>query len=184
MAFTRKFLAALGIEGDKIDEIISAHAEVVDGLKSERDELKAKTENFGKVQKELDEAKAKIAKYGDGEPVSKADYDKIKKEYEEYKTEVESKKTHSAKVDAFREMFKAAGFSENKIDVLIKHSKIDDAELTEDGKIKDQDKLTKEAQEDFPEYLEEKGIKGADFSKPPKDGGTKKDDFELGFDGE
>ena len=37
MSFTRRFLSALGIEAEKIDEIINAHIEVVDGLKEERD---------------------------------------------------------------------------------------------------------------------------------------------------
>ena len=40
MAFTRKFLSAMGIEADKVDEIINAHIEVVDGLKEERDNFK------------------------------------------------------------------------------------------------------------------------------------------------
>ena len=35
MALTRKCLSALGIEAEKIDEIISAHTETVDGLKDE-----------------------------------------------------------------------------------------------------------------------------------------------------
>ncbi len=35
MALTRKFLAALGIEDDKVDEIIQAHTETVNGLKDE-----------------------------------------------------------------------------------------------------------------------------------------------------
>ena len=34
MALTRKMLKAMGIEDDKIDQIIEAHTETVDGLKS------------------------------------------------------------------------------------------------------------------------------------------------------
>ena len=44
MALKRNFLSALGIEADKIDEIINAHAETVDALKEERDEYKKKAE--------------------------------------------------------------------------------------------------------------------------------------------
>ena len=46
MALTRKFLTALGIEADKVDEIINAHAETVDALKAERDTYKDKAEKF------------------------------------------------------------------------------------------------------------------------------------------
>ena len=40
MALTRKFLRALGIEDDKVEEIIGAHLETVNPLKDERDNLK------------------------------------------------------------------------------------------------------------------------------------------------
>ena len=46
MAFTRKFLSALGIEADKVDQIIDAHTEVTDALKSERDKYKADAEKL------------------------------------------------------------------------------------------------------------------------------------------
>ena len=46
MGFTRKFLAALGVETDKVDEIISAHNEVLEHFKSENAELKEKVSNF------------------------------------------------------------------------------------------------------------------------------------------
>jgi hypothetical protein len=41
MALTRKFLAAMGIEAEKVDEIIAAHTETVNALKEERDTAKA-----------------------------------------------------------------------------------------------------------------------------------------------
>ena len=46
MALTRKFLEALGIEQAKIDEIISAHTEVTDALKADRDSYKEKAEKY------------------------------------------------------------------------------------------------------------------------------------------
>ena len=46
MALSRRFLAALGIESDKVEEIITAHAETVDALKAERDEFKADAEAY------------------------------------------------------------------------------------------------------------------------------------------
>ena len=44
MALTRKFLAAFGIEADKVDQIIEAHVETVDGLKKEIADLKEQVE--------------------------------------------------------------------------------------------------------------------------------------------
>ena len=57
MALTRKFLSALGIEAEKIDEIIDAHTDTVNALKEERDKYKASHEALQGVQKELDDLK-------------------------------------------------------------------------------------------------------------------------------
>ena len=58
MALTRKYLKALGIEDEKIEQIIEAHTETVDGLKNERDGFKASADKLAEVQKELDGLKA------------------------------------------------------------------------------------------------------------------------------
>ena len=53
MALTRKFLTALDIDNAKIEEIITAHTETVEALKSEISEYKAKINNFDDISKEL-----------------------------------------------------------------------------------------------------------------------------------
>lgn len=53
MALSRKFLAALGIEDAKVDEIIQAHTDTVNGLKDEIEKYKADAEKLPGVQKEL-----------------------------------------------------------------------------------------------------------------------------------
>ena len=58
MALTRKYLRALGIEDDKIEEIISAHLETVNPLKDERDSYKDKAEKTDELQKQVDELTA------------------------------------------------------------------------------------------------------------------------------
>ena len=142
MAFTRKFLSAMGIEADKVDEIINAHIEVVDGLKEERDNFKKDAEKLADVEKELNKAKEKIAKNGDGETVAKEDYDKLKKEYDDYKADITAKNTRAEKENAFRELLKSVGVSEKRFNAIIKVSDIDGLELDKDGKIKDADERT------------------------------------------
>lgn len=56
MAVTRKFLKALGIEDEKIDEIIEAHTEVTEALKKERDSYKADAEEVGELRKKVKDA--------------------------------------------------------------------------------------------------------------------------------
>ena len=55
MALTRKLLSALGIEADKVEQIIEAHTETVDGLKQQIAQYKSDAEKLPEVQKQLDE---------------------------------------------------------------------------------------------------------------------------------
>ena len=83
---TRKFLTALGIEDENVqDQIISAHTEATDALKEQRDGYKADAEKLPEVQKELDTLKEQS-----GDKI-KAQYDKLKKDFDNYKEEQQQK---------------------------------------------------------------------------------------------
>ena len=171
MAFTRKFLSAMGIEADKVDEIINAHIEVVDGLKEERDNFKKDAEKLADVEKELNKAKEKIAKNGDGETVAKEDYDKLKKEYDDYKADITAKNTRTEKENAFRELLKSVGVSEKRFNAIIKVSDIDGLELDKDGKIKDADERTNNIKTEWADFIETTTTKGAKTANPPANNG-------------
>lgn len=136
MALTRKFLTALGVEAEKIDEIINAHTETVDALKSERDGYKAEADKLPGVQKQLDDLKADVkANY-----VPKADADKIKTDFDAYKADVEKKARDAAKTAAARAYFEGNGIRGNSLEIAMRGSgkEIDGLELDGDGKtIKD-----------------------------------------------
>lgn len=171
MGFTRKFLSALGIEADKVDEIISAHIEVVDGLKEERDNFKKDAERLADVQKKLDEANKKLAKNGDGETVSKEDYDKLKREFDDYKSEITAKNTRTAKENAFRELLRSVGVGEKRLNAIIKISDIDGLELDKDGKIKDAEKHTESIKAEWADFIETTTTRGANTANPPVNSG-------------
>ena len=171
MAFTRKFLSAMGIEADKVDEIINAHIEVVDGLKEERDNFKKDADKLADVQKQLDKANDKLAKNGEGKTVSKEDYDKLKKEYDDYKADITAKTTRTEKENAFRELLKSAGVSEKRLNAIIKVSDIDGLELDKDGKIKDADKHTETIKSEWADFIETTSTKGAITANPPANNG-------------
>lgn len=171
MAFTRKFLSAMGIEAEKVDEIINAHIEVVDGLKEERDNFKKDAEKLADVQKQLDKANDKLAKNGEGETVSKEDYDKLKKEYDDYKADITAKNTRTEKENAFRELLKSVGVSEKRFNAIIKVSDIDGLELDKDGKIKDAEKHTENVKSEWADFIETTTTKGANTANPPANNG-------------
>lgn len=167
MAFTRKFLSALGIEADKVDEIINAHIEVVDGLKEERDSYKKSADKLADVESKLAKAEEKLAKNGEGETVLKEDYDRLKTEYDNYKAEISSKETLQAKCTAYRELAKALGLSEKGAEKAAKYANYDGVELDKDGKIKDAEKYAESIKTEWADFIETTTTKGASTATPP-----------------
>ena len=80
----------MGIEEEKIDQIIEAHTETVDGFKDKVNEYKEKAEKYDEVKKELDEIK-------DGDNDWQKKYEKEHSDFEAYKTDVTAKETKRTK---------------------------------------------------------------------------------------
>jgi len=166
MAFTRKFLSALGIEADKVDEIIAAHTEVTDALKEERDKYKADAERLPDIEKRLTEAEKKM----EGDDPYKEKYEALQKEYEDYKAEVNNKETTAKKESAFRHVLKDIGIPDKRIDSVIKVSDINGIELTEEG-IKDEETLKAKLKEEWSDFIATKSTEGVPSANPPSNTG-------------
>lgn len=183
MALSRKYLSALGIEADKIDQIIEAHTDSLEGIKAERDKYKeqidngkndvdAKAKELADTRKELEDLKKQVetdAKKREGK-----DYDKLKKEFDDYKAEQEAKATRAAKESALKELLTDMKMSDKGSKQVLKWMGVADIELDEDGKIKDASNLRKSIKEDWGDYIQSEGAKGADTSTPPENNGGKK----------
>ena len=166
MSLTRKMLKAMGIEEEKIDQIIEAHSETVDSLKADRDNYKDDAEKLKSVQKELDDLKAK------GDDGWKDKYEKLKGEHEQYKSDVLAKETHVAKEAAYRAILKDANLSEKGIEKAVKYAEWDKIELGEDGKLKGANDHIKAVREEWAEYVTTTTTTGAKTSTPPANNGT------------
>ena len=175
MALTRKLLAALGLESEKIDEIITAHTESIDALKEQRDQYKAEAEKLPNVQKELDELK-EAAEKNKNNPY-KAQYEELKAEYEKYKSETEAKALKSQKESAYRALLKEAGVSEKRIDSILKVSEVDSIELAADGSVKDRDKISDGIKKEWADFIVTKSEKGASTATPPTNGAGGKPEY-------
>ena len=171
MSLTRKMLKAMGIEDEKIDQIIEAHTETVDGLKADAERYKADAEALPGVQKQLEQAQADLEA---GKKDSyKVKYEAIKEEFEGYKNEQTKKESRAAKEKAYRELLKAAGISEKRIDAVLKVSDVDGVELDEKGTIKGAKELTESVKSEWSDFIVTTITKGADTPKPPANtGGT------------
>ena len=167
MSLTRKMLKAMGIEEEKIDQIIEAHSETVDSLKADRDSYKEDAEKLKAVQKELDDLKAK------GDDGWKEKHDKLKDEFDQYKNDVQAKETKAAKEAAYRDILKDANLSEKGIEKAIKYAEWDKIELGEDGKLKGANDHIKAVREEWAEYVTTTTTTGAKTSTPPANNGGK-----------
>ena len=168
MAFTRKMLKAMGIEDEKIDQIIDAHSETVDALKAERDGFKEDAAKLAAVQKELDELKAK------GDDGYKAKYEAEKAAHDALKADIAAKETKKAKTDAYRELLKGANIDEKRIATILRAEAptIDKIELDADGKIKNAEQYTESIKSDWADFIVTQSAKGTNTATPPANGGA------------
>lgn len=163
MSLTRKFLSAMGIEADKVDEIIAAHSETVEGLKAERDQYKKDAEKLPKVQEELDTLKPQLEEF---KPY-KEKYDKEHADFEAFKNDQTAKETKAKKTEAYKALLKEAGVSDKHLGAVLKVSDLDSIELDKEGKVKDSEKKLESIKTEWSDFITTTDSKGAETPKPP-----------------
>lgn len=177
MSLTRKALSAMGIEAEKIDQIIEMHTETVNGLKDELATAKEEAKQFksdanklASVQQELDDLKEEAKK---PDPY-KQKYDDLKAEYDDYKNKQETKSVEEKKKALYRELLKEAKVSERRIDAVLRLTNLDDIELDEEGKaIKDVETHKANIEKEWSDYIVTEEQRGAGTTTPPaNNGGT------------
>ena len=179
MALTRRMLSAMGLEADKIEQIIEAHTETVTGLKQQIADLgdqlttakntgTADSDKLKDVQKKYNDLLAQVE--ADNKAREGKDYDALKKEYEDYKAEVQEKAVRSAKEKAFRELLSDMKVSDKGTGMILKYMGVSNIELDEDGKLKDATALRKAVKEDWGDYIPKIETKGAETQNPHTDG--------------
>lgn len=133
---SRSLLASMNLTEEQQKTIIDANADTLREIKEERDRLKADADKLPALQRQLDDLRADVkANY-----VPKADAEKTRKEFDDYKAGIEKEKTDAAKTAAARSYFESRGIKDNSLDIAMMASKdaVSALELAEDGKaIKD-----------------------------------------------
>ncbi len=171
MALTRKLLNALGIEADKVEQIIEAHTETVDALKKERDTAKALADQYKedadklpKVQEELDGLKN-----AQSDNPYKEQYEKERDAFEAYKKDIEEKEAAAKKESAYRKILTDAGVSDGIVDLIIKGDPVE-IEFDENGKVKGAEEITKAVKEKWSKYIVEEHREGTQTHNDPNAG--------------
>lgn len=169
MALTRRMLKALSIEDEKIDQIIEAHSETVDGLKDKLKAAEEKSDKLDDVQKELDDLKANS---GDD---YKAKYEKEHSDFEAYKKDVVAKETKAAKETAVRAYFESRNITGANLAIAMRGARDEIAGIELDGtSIKDTSALDALVSGEFAGLVVTTTKQGAATATPPTNtGGVK-----------
>ena len=164
MALSRKFLTAMGIEAEKVDEIITAHSETVNALKEQRDEYREKAEKLPEVEKQLNKLKEKAEK--DGENPFEKKFNELKQEFDDYKNNVETERLNAKKLNSATNILKDIKVSDGVVEKLAEMI-IGDIELDDDGKAKNADALKEGYKQRFADFLVKTETRGAGADNPP-----------------
>lgn len=133
----------MGIEEEKIDQIIDAHGETVDALKADIQETKELNKKIDDLSKENEELKKIEIPKDKSEEI-----EKLTKEIEEFK----KKETLGVKQTAYRKLLKEAGIDEKRYNSIMKLTDFEKFEI--DGEtIKNKDELVTKVKEDYSDFI-------------------------------
>lgn len=174
MALTRKMLKAMGIEEDKIDQIIDAHTETTEALKSERDSYKEKCDSYKENADKLEEVQSELNKLKKEVKDNdwKGKYDKEHESFEAYKKDVEDKKTLDTVKSAYKKLLSECKVGEKQIDSIMRVTDFKDMKVGEDGNLENADKLKEGINDTWSGFITTTGTKGTDVQTPPDNNGA------------
>lgn len=164
MALTRKLLSTMGIEEDKIDQIIEAHADSINGLKELRDQQAEELEELRPLKNEVENLKAQVQTNAD----IKKKYDALEVDYNEFKDKVKCETVKNQKTEAYKKLLKDAGVVDKRIDSILKVTDLSAVELDDDAAIKDSEKLIENIKTEWSDFIGEETVKGVETPPNPK----------------
>lgn len=166
-------LTAMGIEAEKIDQIIEAHAETTEGLKKQAEELREQASRVPALEKEIEDMKA-------AQPTEdwEAKYNELKSEYDGFKDKVEKEKAAQEKAGLYRSMLRKAGIDERRLDSIMKVTDLSGIAV-QDGAIADQENVMKAIADEWGDFIAHTSTQGAKVEEPPANQGGKMTKSEI-----
>lgn len=161
MALSRAMLKAMGIEDEKIDQIIEQHVETVDALKNQRDTYREDAEKIPSLEKQIKELK-EIANDGYREK-----YEEEHKAYEAYKADVEKQRATDQRKNIYRQLLLDAGISEKRIDTVLKVADLDAMQIDENGNVTNAEELKASITKEWADLIPAEAQRGANVDTPP-----------------
>lgn len=167
MALTNAMLKAMGIENDQRDQIMTAHQEVLESIKAERDELRDTAAKVPSLEKQIEDLKA-------AQPTEdwEAKYNELKTEYDGYKDKVKTEQAQAEKAQLYRSLLRESGVDEKRIDAIMKVTDLEGIGV-ENGAITDQDTVKQAIADEWGAFITHTNTQGANVDNPPTNSGAK-----------
>lgn len=157
----KAILKRCGVEGELVDTI-------ADTINAEIPKEFVSKAQYSKKVNLIDELNTTIAdleaKTGTDEYKSK--YEALEKEFNDFKTGIETEKINTAKSSTLREQLKAEGFNEKMIKLLEKNFDLETIEIEED-KIKGWEDMIKPIREEYADFIPKDTQTGNPPATPP-----------------
>lgn len=164
MALTRQMLKAMGIEDEKIDQIIESHAESVDGLKKQAEEYREQAAKVPGLEKKIEELSAESTDEGEWQEKFEAEH----KAFEEFKAATLAETAKRVKTDLYRGLLRESGVDEKRIESILKVTDLESIEVVE-GAITDRDAQAEKIKAEWSDFIVKKRTEGAQVDDPPKE---------------
>lgn len=162
MALTRKFLKALGVSEEAIEEIITAHTDVTDDLKTQLKTAQDAQKQLGTITAERDDLKKKL-----NDPAQANRVAELEKQIAEY----QNRETTAQKRTALTALLEKIGIDKRGFARVLTATDLDTIEM--DGeKIKGADKLAESLKTEWSDLLTEPGATGKPPQTPPQNPGN------------
>ena len=167
MALTRKMLTAMGIEPDKVDQIIESHSETVEGLKKQAEELREQASKVPTLEKEIEDMKA-------AQPTEdwEKKYGELQNEFDGFKAKVEKEHAEAEKSRLYRSMLREAGVDEKRIEAIMKVTDLGEIAV-KDGAIENPDTVKQAITDEWGGFITQTNTQGASVENPPSNSGAK-----------
>lgn len=158
-----------------VEKIMDGHIASIEALRERAENAKESEKKLEEVQKEL--AELKKSDNGNKSPY-KTKYEellkekeKVDKEFEDYKNEVQEKEVLAKKTNAYKSLLKENNISDKRIDSILKVTDIASLEFDKEGKLKDSEKLSETIKSEWADFIVTTGEQGASTSNPPQNAG-------------
>lgn len=156
MSITRKFLEGMGLSAEAVEAIVEANSQSLSAIKAERDSLKSENERLtGELKSKTEGLEAEMAK--------------LKKEYEDYKSETTAKEVKAEKQKLYSELLLANNIPQNRLNAILRLTDFDAIEV-EDGKLKGEKELKANIETEWGEYILKDGTANDTPPHPPAKG--------------